>query len=1080
MKIAFGLFMVSLFFFDSIYAQKGPLWMQYPAISPDGRWIVFEYQGDLFKVSSSGGVAIPLTMTKSYERSPVWSHDGKKIAFASDRYGNFDIYVMSSSGGPAKRLTFNSALDIPYDFSPNDKQILFGTTRHDIYTSVRYPLDFLFKKLYEVPVLGGRSLMINSAGMEYAHLNSQGNQIVFQDRKGFEDSWRKHDTSSVTRDIWIYDFKLKKYTRISPYKGEDREPVWGNADTIYYLSEREGDQNLFQTTLAHPRHLSQLTYFTRNPVRNLSRSLNGIMAFTQNGEIYTLKMGSKPQVVFISIHSDFGDDLVESIPVKGGATEMVLSPNNKEIAIVYRGEIFVTSVEGGISKRITNTPYQERMVQFSSDGRSLLYSVEKDSSWDIYQTTIVKRNEPYFYSATELKTESLIAGPHDEYQGIYSPDGKKIAYLYDRNILKAYNLKTKKSVTIVPEGVNYSYADGDQCFNWSPDSKYLLVNSQEGSMNLGEIDMVSADGEGKRVNLTRSGFVSGNAKWGLNGKMMYYYNGMEGMRNLSTNAGGEGDVYAMFFDPQAFKLFQLSKPDLDLWKAEHKDSTKVPKILGLQKWDSLKKASLWVPDLKDLDDRTIRLTINSTLLQDYILSPDGEKLYYLSSVVKGSNIWITEHRTHNTKILAMLPSGGSDLQMSKGGKFLFLLAGGNIQRVNAETGQVTQIPINARMYLNLAGERKYIFEHVWRQMKEKLFDPDMNGVDWDYFHRDYVRFLPFINNNYDFRILLSEMLGELNVSHTGGRYYPRFPEGDATAALGLLYNEMKGGKGLEIEEVLKGGPLDVHSNRIRKGDYLEKIDGIQIDDSADWAILLNHKDGHFTSLDFLNPGNGRHWDETIKPITAASENRLLYLRWTRTMARITDSLSGGKVGYVDVESMNESSFRRTVNRVLGRNEDEKALIMDTRFNGGGNLHDELITFLTGKPYLHFAPQGHMIKGDGSPIRWDKPSCVLISQCNYSDAFMFPYIYKELHIGKLIGMPVPGTGTFVWWERQIDPTLIFGMPMISTFGIDAIHNNENVEVEPDIRVDNPYNDLLSGWDDQLAAAVRELMKETKGK
>ncbi|KIO74468.1 hypothetical protein TH53_26295 [Pedobacter lusitanus] len=272
-------------------AESQPRWMQQPAVSPDGKWVAFEYKGNIFKVPFTGGDAVPLTIANSYNGYPIWSHDSKKIAFASDRYGNFDVYLMNASGGEASRLTFNSSRDIPCDFSVDDAQVIFGTDRHDVYSSARFPNDGIFTKLYEVPVKGGNSRMLNSAGMEYAHYNEKGDQLIFQDRKGYEDPWRKHHTSAVTRDIWTYNIKSNAYTKVSDFKGEDREPVWGSGDIFYYLSEKNGTQNLFRSSLANRSEVKQLTNFEKNPVRNLSRSAHGEFVFTYNGDIYTLTEG---------------------------------------------------------------------------------------------------------------------------------------------------------------------------------------------------------------------------------------------------------------------------------------------------------------------------------------------------------------------------------------------------------------------------------------------------------------------------------------------------------------------------------------------------------------------------------------------------------------------------------------------------------------------------------------------------------------------------------------------------------------------------------------------------------------------
>lgn len=1079
--------------FASAQTDNTPRWLGTPSISPDGKWIAFEYKGDIFKVPSTGGAATAITITTDYESNPVWSHDGKSIAFASDRYGNFDVYVMPSDGGNATRLTFNSASDIPYDFTPDDKSIIFGTPRNDIYTSVRFPIPGIFRKLYSVPVKGGRSVMINSAGMECATYNKEGSMILYQDRKGFESDERKHERASVTRDIWTYDVKSSQYNKLTDFQGNDLEPVWGEGNNYYYLSEKnDNNLNVYQASINDKGDPKELTHFKRNPVRGLSRSGNGTLCFTHTGDIYTLIPGSEPQKVNIILRADFAQQASKTLSVTNkDISEMALSPDGMEVAFVYRGDIFVASADGNTTRRLTNTPYQERMIEFSPDGRSLLYSAEDDSSWNINQLHITNNDEPYFYAATIIDNKPIIATPKDEFQGLYSPDGKKIAYLEERNILKVYDMESKKTVTVIPQGVNFSYADGDEYFTWSPDSKWILANSQEGTFSRSEIDLVKADGSGERKNLTESGFDDGTPKWGLNGKMMIWISDREGLSNPSR--GGQGDVYAMFFNKKALDRFNLSKDDYDLLKKEEKKDTVIKKMeltdkKGVRKnegKEALKNKEVKPLDfdLSDLESRTKRLTINSSLLSDFILSKDGEKLFYLAKYENEYNLWQTETRTHDTKILAHLNAdGGGSLAMDTAGKTIFVLAGGKISSVSIDGkgkddgAMVKSLSIKANFNLDAEAERDYIFEHTWRQVSKKLFDLKYQGVDWAYYHDFYKQFLPYVNNNYDFRVLLSEMLGELNVSHTGARYRARPDNPDATASLGMLYNVKAGGDGLKVEEILTGGPMDNSKTKVKAGDVLEKIDGRQITGDFDWAQLLNHSAGVFTRLTFMDASSKKTWDEVIKPISAGAEQDLMYDRWVHTMQKMTDSLSDGQVGYVHVKAMDDPSFRTVINKVLGKNFSKKALIVDTRFNGGGWLHDYLVTFLSGKLYMQFAPQGQIVPGGESTDKWTKPSCVVMSECNYSDAFMFPYIYKELGIGKLIGMPVPGTGTAVWWEWQIDPTMLFGIPMIATKGVNEDHFTENHQLEPDIKVENPYNKILNGQDPQIEAAVKEMLKE----
>lgn len=1051
-----------------------PKWIGHPAISPNGQWIAFEYKGDLFKVPAKGGTAIPLTMTSSYESYPVWSHDGKQIAFASDRHGNFDVFVMSADGGGARRLTYNSARDIPSDFSQDNQHVIFGTARKDIYSSVRFPIRSLFMKLYKVPTEGGRSIMINSAGTQYAQYNQDGSEIIFQDRKGYESEQRKHERASVTRDIWTYNFKKDQYTQLTHFNGNDMEPVWGDNGSYYYLSElNDDDLNVFRASLSNPDQPQQLTHYKRNPVRGLSRSKNGVLSFTHGGALYTLTDGQQPQKVDISVQADFAQQATQTLSVRNkDISEMDLSPNGKEVAFVYRGDIFATSADGHTTKRLTDTPYQERMIEFSPDGRSIIYSVEHNGSWDIDRLDIANDNESYFYASTVVENSPVIATNKTEFQPRYSPDGKKIAYLEERNILKVYNTETEKAVTVIPKGVNYSYSDGDQYFTWSPDGKWILAQSNEGTFVRSEVDLIKADGSGERHNLTQSGFTDGLPKWGMDGKMMAWVSDREGMKNLSR--GSQGDIYAMFFNQKAFDRYSLSKEDYELLKEqEKKDSTETKEEKNEKKEEPLEL------NLENLDSRTKRLTINSSLLSDFVLSKDGEKLYYLAKYESGYDLWQTEPRTHDTKVLAHLNApGGGSLAIDQDGKTIFVLAGGSISKVDLNKGNAQPLAINANVDWDAAGERAYILDHAWRQVKKKLFDPDLQGTDWNYYHNYYSKFLPSINNSRDFCTALSEFLGELNVSHTGCYYHADYENPDETASLGMIYDVTQGGEGLVVKDIITGGPMDNATSKVEKGDILEKIDGVQITSDFDWAKLLNHKSDTFTRLTFRNPQTKESWDEVIKPITMNKEQQLMYKRWQDIMQKKTDSLSDGQIGYVHVRAMNDPSYRHVFGRVLGENFNKDALVVDTRFNGGGWLHDHLVTFLNGKLYMKFAPQGQVVPGGESSNKWDKPSCVVMSESNYSDAFMFPFIYKELGVGKLIGMPVPGTGTAVWWEQQINPSLTFGIPMVASKAVGSDHFTEKHQLEPDIKVDNPYNKILKGEDPQLQAAVKEMLKETK--
>lgn len=1059
------------------FAQK-PLWMRYPAISPDGQTIAFSYQGDLYRVPTAGGQAIPLTIHESHDFMPVWSHDGKSIAFASDRYGNFDVFVMPATGGEAKRLTFHSANDLPSDFTTDNQRIIFSSARTDDARNAQFPLGLL-GELYSVPTAGGRTRMELTTPAEMARYSRDGKQLVYQDIKGYEDQWRKHHTSSITRDLWLYDTQAGKNTQLTTSVGEDRNPVFApDGKTVYYLSEKGGSFNVYSFPIDNPAQSKQLTSFSKHPVRFLTSSDNGTLCFGFDGELYTMTPGGQPQKVAVQIQNDGRFISEKIVPVSSGATEMDLSPNGKEIAFISRGEVFVTSVEGGITKRITNTPEQERSVSFSPDGRSLVYAAERQNNWNVYKTSIVRKEEPYFYASTVLNEEPVVATPAEEFQPKFSPDGKEVAYLEERVVLKVVNLATKASRTILPADKNYSYSDGDQYYTWSPDGKWFLVDFAPTSIFTSDVGLVAADGKTPVTNLTQSGYNEGNGKWVLGGKAFIMSTDRDGMKNHAS-WGGEQDVYAMFFTKDSYDRFRLSKEDFALVKEQEE---KEKKDKDTKKDDAPAKGKPALPamdkkvdstlklELDGIEDRKVRLTIHSSRLADMVLSKDGEKLFYLARFEKTSDLWVTELRTKETKILAK--DAGSDLALSKDGKSLFVMSERGITKIDAESGKKEPVSINAEMNLSYQAEKAYIFDHAWRQVLKKFYVTDLHGVDWAGYYTEYKKFLPYISNNRDFAEMLSEMLGELNASHTGCRYAHPQQNLDATASLGLFYDQAYTGDGLKITEVMKKGPLDRASSKVKPGVIIEQIDGVVVKADADYNQFLNRKANKNTLLSLYNPADNMRWEESLKPITAAEENELRYHRWVETRRKEVDQLSGGKIGYIHVRGMNDPSYRTVYEDLLGKCADKESVIIDTRFNGGGWLHDDLATLLSGHKYIEMVPRGQ--KGGHEPMRkWIKPSVVLVGESNYSDAHMFPYAYRANNIGKIVGMPVPGTGTAVWWETQIDPTLVFGIPQVGMITNDGKYM-ENTQLEPDIKVRNEPDMIAKGKDQQIEKAVEELL------
>jgi Tol biopolymer transport system component/C-terminal processing protease CtpA/Prc len=1051
-----------------ISAQTTPTWLRYPAISPDGKSIVFTWKGDLYKVASSGGTAIMLTQHEAHDFMPVWSNDGKWIAFASDRFGNFDIFLIPSQGGEAKRLTFHSANEYPYDFNNDDKAVLFGSSRMDIAANREYPTGSQ-PELYQVPVNGGQVIQLLSTPAEDVKMSGNGQFLIYHDKKGGENAWRKHHVSSITRDIWLYDSKTGKHARITTFNGEDRNPVFADNDrSVVYLNESSGSFNVAKLSLDNPAQSKQLTSFKKHPVRFLTRANDGTICFSYDGSLYTMTENSQPQMVNINISSDVKSNNEKVLQVNGGARDLAVSPNGKEVAFIFRGEIFVTSVEGGVTKRITNTQEQERSVSFSPDGRNLLYSSERGNSWKIYQTGIVRKEEPYFYASTVLKENEVIVNNKENYLPQYSPDGKEIAFIENRETLKIYNTTTKDTRTILTDKELQSWGDNDQNFSWSPDGKWIAFDySIEGAGN-GEIGLISADGKGQPVNLTENGFNDGDAKWMMGGKMIMYSSDRDGLRAKANSGGSQRDVFALFLTQDAWDKFRLSKEDFTLVKEQDekiaKDTTNKNKV---------KKDTLITIDWDGLKYRKAKLTINSSSLGDALISKDGETLYYLTRFEKGLNLWSNNLRTKETKILVPLNATSGNIVWDKEQKNIFLLSDGSISRIDPATSKRDMVTINGEMNLDVAAERRFMFEHVWRRTKTTFYTAGYHGVNWDSYKPDYEKYLPSISNNYEFAEMLSELLGELNVSHSGASYFSPVPGGDITASLGVFYDPSYKGIGVRIEEVIKEGPLDKAGLNIKAGMIIESIDGQLISPDKDIAQYLNRKAGKNTLLTIVD-GNERR-EIIVKPVTLGEENGLLYRRWVRRNQDDVDKLSNGQLGYVHLPGMNDGAYRTTYEEIMGKYATRKGIVIDTRFNGGGDLVSDLATFLTGKAYMVNANDKHIVSYEPT-FRWNKPSIALANEANYSDGHCFAFGYQNLQIGKLVGMPVPGTCTYAGWETLQDNSIRWGVPPVGVKKMTGVYL-ENSPTEPDIKVWNDYDVVIRGKDQQLEAAVKELLKQT---
>ncbi len=1066
-----------------------PLWMRYPKISPDGSKIAFSYQGDIYYVPAAGGDAVRLTATDSYESQPIWSNDSRTIAFVSDRFGGMDIFTVGIEGGKALRITTHSGTETPLAFSPDDRYIYFSASIQDPASSAMWNSPWI-TELYKVKATGGRPQQIAATPICSISFDTDGESFLYYDRTGSENIWRKHHTSSVARNIFYYDAAAGTHTQITTNPGEDRDPIFTGNGQMVFLSERDGGSfNVYSAPVDDAENATALTHFTGHPVRFLSRAADGTLCFGYQGEIYTMARGGQPEKVAVTILNDNINHPSTFSP--RGVSEIAISDDGKEIILLSRGEVFATTDEYGTTRQITRTAEAEEGLTVSPDGKTIVYASERDGHWDLYKATMEREDDLHFAYATLICEEPLINDGSDAERTwpTFSPDGKEIAFIENRNILKVLNLESGK-VRQITDGTQHY---GEFSYDWSPDGKWfavtLITNRRDPYSDIG---IVSASGDCRIYNVTNSGYIDGSPKWVMDGNAIIFISNRLGMRSHAS-WGSQDDVFIAFMNRKAYDEFNMSEEEYALYEeqkdaAEKKakeasEATKDKKSKDKKKNDSGKKEDSDAKDagkdagkdivveLDGLEDRVQRLTPMSSNLLSAAMTEDGETLYFMSSFERGFDLWELKPRTGEISLLRKGVTPGGML-LDKSGKKLYIL-GSRPQVMTLAGKQLQPIDFNMRMELDRAAERAYMFDHVFKQEKRKFYNSNYHGVDLDRLQKDYEPFLKHINNNYDFSEMLSEILGELNVSHTGSGYSGIAAE-KSTPALGLLFDLKYEGDGLKIDEVLDPGPFSVTGSKVKPGVILEKIDGQPILAGEDWFPLINGKRGIQVLFSFYDPATKERWDMVAKPISGGAQNELLYQRWVKSRAAEVDSLSGGRLGYVHIRSMADGSYRDVYADILGKYNLRDGIVIDTRHNGGGRLHEDIEILFSGEKYLEQVIQGTVVC-DMPSRRYNKHSIMLVAEDNYSNAHGTPWVYKHQGIGSIVGMPVPGTMTSVNWETLQDPTMYFGIPVIGYRTKEGTYL-ENSQLEPDFLVRNKPEEAVQGRDEQLEVAVRELLKQ----
>lgn len=862
---------------------------------------------------------------------------------------------------------------------------------------------------------------------------------------------RKGQISDSTTDIWIFDRTTGEHRKLTQHRSHERSPVFSpDGAFVYFTAEMPADgqtnvdaapqsTNVWRMATDGSGAPEQITFHDTLAVRDLSISGDGTLTYSFDGEIWTVVPGAEPQKVAITIAQGTLAAGLVPLNVNDQVSEITVSPDGSEIALVARGDIFVVDAASGETRRITATPQAERSVGFSPDGRRLIYASDRDIDWDLFESRIVRDGDTGFVHAAEIAETVLLDAESDLLQPLYSPQGDRVAYRDGRNAIAVLNIASGTVTEVLPDSATYSYSEGDLTHAWSPDGRYItaITGFEVGNSEVAVIDAAT----GERHNVSLNGFADHRPQFSHDGSLVYWESDRFSMRQLDDQTA-TGDIVGAHL----FREAALGQP-----------------------------TEAAEPDFAGMPDRPMRMTGVTQFILFSSLSPDGSTLTVVSLMPTGGlAISAVDPRTGAARLVAEAPmTGDNSFVMSADGATLFVSGGGQLTAYDMGTGAARPIPFDTTSAHDYRAEMAYLFDHQWRFVQSKFYDANLHGVDWPLMRELYAKHLPHISHWEDFADLMAEMQGELNASHMFANFASGEAWWDQIGSLGVYWDDTHEGEGMKVAGVLAGGPADMPGSLLVPGAVVLTVDGVTVAPDMDIDVLLNRTSGRNVLLGVVAPGGGEVEEQTVVPVPVGAESPLAYNRWIAERRAIVEELSGGRLGYVHVAAMNNDEMQKVYAELMGRYGAAEAAVVDVRFNTGGFLHDQLLDFLTGTRHSGLVTREGVDLGTSPYDRWARPTALVQSASSYSDGSIFPFYYRREEIGPIVGDRVPGTGTAVNLASQIEPRLVFGVAQLGFRTIEGVFL-ENTEIVPDqlIRTDPTF--ISEGRDPQLEAAVAALM------
>lgn len=1032
----------------SLCAQTAatPRFTSNATLDPEGQVVVFSFEGDLWRVPAQGGTAYRLTALPGEEINPRISPDGRWLAFSSNQYGNQDVFIMPLEGGNIRQLTHHDASDEVDGWSWDSQTIYFTSGRYNRFGSYAVHLD------------GGTAQRLFPHYFNTTHhvVEMPDGTLLFNDTwESYTAAARKRYKGAFNPDILSFHPKTKSFNRLTDYEGKDFWPSADSQGNIFFVSdEANGEYNLYTFTNGTK---TALTTFDTSIKRPFVAANGQKVVFEKDYQLYLYDVASKstaPIQIILSRHAAL--DKQQEFDIRGNISYFDVSKDGKKMAFVSRGELFVSDVDGKFIRQIPLSGERVAEVKWLDDNKTLLFNQTYQGYLNWYTVGADGNSE----------AKQLTKDARSNRDITLNADRTKAVFLSGRDEVKLIDLKSMQVSTVVQDEI---WAFQNAVPSFSPNGEYILFTAYR---NFEQDIFVHHIGSGNTINLTNTGVSETSPSWSPDGKYIYFVSN----RTKPSYPFGMQDasVFRMALDnydePYRTDKFDALFEEKDQNNAEKKDNEKSDST-GT---DEGKKATISI-NVDGLSDRITRISpsFGTQAGTDIVKKGDKTYIFYRSNHEGGSfGLYRTVMEPFEGNKTEKVADGNVGLLVQADNKY-FLLSGGNISKYNIDQNKVDGISMSHKFTRNLESEFSQMFYETWAGIEENFYDGDFHGLDWAKIRDQYAANLPHLNNRNDLRMLLNDMLGELNSSHLG------FSSSGPEERKHLAYTTNETGIIFSADNPYQVARLANKSHATRKevdilpGDVLVAVDGQMVDKTRD-------RDYYFTrpslagELVLTLNRNGKEVKTTVRPQSASTLRDNLYDEWIYANRHRVDSLSNDRIAYSHMKNMGGGELERFLLDMVAYENKKEAIILDLRYNTGGNVHDEVLKFLSQRPYLQWKYRGGQLTAQSNFGPAAKPIVLLINEQSLSDAEMTAAGFKQLGLGKIIGTETYRWIIFTSGKGLVDGSF-FRIPAWGCYTLEG-QNLEMTGVAPDIHVENTFIDRVKNQDPQLERAVSEILQQ----